>query len=1231
MKKLHFILLTALLWHGMANSQPANPGLEITRNQFQAKQVISPSPEAASLGKYGNIPVSLFTGTPSVSIPLMELKGIFLSLPVSLSYNNTGFKPEEIAPWTGLGWALQAGGVITRSVMSDPDMGDNYYKTPSPLAPVPTDEYQKQLYYESVRIKEIEIQPDVYYYNFMGHSGKFMVKPDGTIIKKEKSYLKIVWSGGIDSDFIITDEQGIQYEFRALEQTTISPVDDQPGAPPMITRSFISAWYLSKVIAPNGMEELEFEYYSPEYAQSTMSGALTNNSVTYTRSQYISPSGDPISVLWPYQALTNSTYTFQPPAIAIYKKFVKKATLRKNNVSIGYIDFESDLNARVDLGDADFNGERRLSKVKLYNTSNSVSTLMQEFDLGYDYFGINQPESPGYYRRLMLKTIQEISPNTPTTPSPPPYTFHYNGETAIMPMRFTTSLDHWGFYNGQPNMYGLSPTLIPTVNVMGSPYVSGNLGLGANRDPDASSAGLTILGRIDYPTGGYTTFDYEGNSGSIYSSLDNTIRPVGGLRLREMIDYSFPGKPAIVKRYDYKNEDESSSGQIAYYPQYYTVSTWEDLTYCIPFDPMVIRTYNATISASSTFGLGTIQGSHIGYSRVMEYQTELATGKPLGKTVYAYDIQGFNEIDNHIGNGELLKQQTFDNGDKLLEETTNTYTYEDFLSDRVVSRKLLSLSAQSNATKLYRKISGTNTSYLYYPPTICGFIESGYGALYDVRTQYDHIENEFLPQRSKLDQQVRKVFDNTSNTYLTYTKKFTYGNIAHTYPTLIEEADSKIDKVFTSIKYVADYTTSCSPAAQTGSMAAALSDMQGKNMMGIPVEKLQYRENSVAANRRYVSGQFTQYKSGLPEKIYYLQASPLPTSVTASQASCNAATQLIDNNYRLVATITYDAFMNLQEESKANDMVTTYFWGYDHRYPVAKVTGKTYSESLTSGISQSVLDNPASENALRTELNKLRTLSGALTSTHTYQPMVGMISATDSRGLMITYEYDVLNRLVNIKNNDEIVKNFRYNYGLGSAPTTSTQTLFYNDAAQASFTRAGCTGTSIGETVIYKVPYGKYAAVSQTAANNMAAADITANGLNYANSVGRCFWNNQAQQSGSLLKNDCSPTQGPPIPFTYTVYAGKYKSFTSQADANAQATAEIAALQQSWINSYGECSCVGDGKKYINGNCESPAPTTIGGYFENGQWTCVYRYFFSDGTSSENYYYYQSDPCPVAP
>src|SRR5438552_616203 len=84
-------------------------------SQTGSLRVSVPSPTAASLGKFGDIPVSLYTGIPEISVPLFTAKGKTLSLPVVLRYHAGGLRVEEIGGWVGMGWTLEAGGAITRT------------------------------------------------------------------------------------------------------------------------------------------------------------------------------------------------------------------------------------------------------------------------------------------------------------------------------------------------------------------------------------------------------------------------------------------------------------------------------------------------------------------------------------------------------------------------------------------------------------------------------------------------------------------------------------------------------------------------------------------------------------------------------------------------------------------------------------------------------------------------------------------------------------------------------------------------------------------------------------------------------------------------------------------------------------------------------------------------------------------------------------------------------------
>lgn len=76
----------------------------------QVKEPGWPTPNAASLGKYGDIPVSHHTGVTNISIPIYTIQEGDINLPISLDYHSSGIKVDEVASWIGLGWSLNVGG-----------------------------------------------------------------------------------------------------------------------------------------------------------------------------------------------------------------------------------------------------------------------------------------------------------------------------------------------------------------------------------------------------------------------------------------------------------------------------------------------------------------------------------------------------------------------------------------------------------------------------------------------------------------------------------------------------------------------------------------------------------------------------------------------------------------------------------------------------------------------------------------------------------------------------------------------------------------------------------------------------------------------------------------------------------------------------------------------------------------------------------------------------------------
>jgi hypothetical protein len=152
------------------------------------------SPTAGSLGKYADIPVNYHTGIPNISIPIYEVKEGPLSLPLSLSYHASGLKVMEPASWVGAGWALNAGGVITRSVQGAPD--ERLTSTTYDQIKGYFSDYGYHNYESGNCVNDLgntaafcgkdffegrkDGEPDLFFFNFGGYSGKFYFNDDRT-------------------------------------------------------------------------------------------------------------------------------------------------------------------------------------------------------------------------------------------------------------------------------------------------------------------------------------------------------------------------------------------------------------------------------------------------------------------------------------------------------------------------------------------------------------------------------------------------------------------------------------------------------------------------------------------------------------------------------------------------------------------------------------------------------------------------------------------------------------------------------------------------------------------------------------------------------------------------------------------------------------------------------------------------------------------------------------------
>ncbi len=200
------------------------------------------SPTAASLGRFAQTQVSNYTGIPGISIPLGELKSKELSVPISLAYHAGGVRVSDESSWVGMGWAFNAGGMITRQVRGIPDETPErgYIYVSDHISDFENMDIEEKgrwaqwtnvgsrysrIYGGEAAEEDKDGEPDIFYFNFLGRTGKFYLTSlheDAIVIPYQKISIRPVIENDKIMYFNITDENGVKYRFggeEAIEET----------------------------------------------------------------------------------------------------------------------------------------------------------------------------------------------------------------------------------------------------------------------------------------------------------------------------------------------------------------------------------------------------------------------------------------------------------------------------------------------------------------------------------------------------------------------------------------------------------------------------------------------------------------------------------------------------------------------------------------------------------------------------------------------------------------------------------------------------------------------------------------------------------------------------------------------------------------------------------------------------------------------------------------------------
>ena len=451
-------------------------------------KIIPPSPEAASLFKFNEIPVSLSSGLHNVSIPLLEVSSGGVNLPIHLGYHSRGVIVNEISSRVGSGWALNYGGMISRQIRGKADdvtfgyHGNNnskpsFYSNISGRADIIETNAQNNVFFDAY--------PDKFMINTNFFSGEFYFdKNSGEIITQKFSDIKItpIRDNKIVG-FKVIDNLGNVYYFGGLNyageasemERTVSNFTSTGSNLTSVngtndSESPYSSWFLTKIITSTN-QEIDFIY------ENEMTTFYRRNSDT---NQYSQSSNTSESIVVPVSCNFSQ--------VESYQKVLSEIIFNE-----GKIKFVNSQQTRLDV-----NGGHTLEKIVQYDKKNKI---IKQIHLEYEYttalntnninnnFGLLNDEFAK--KRLFLKSIKHKDDSGLNTERK--HSFEYDDQ--ILPSRHSNEIDFWGYYNGKNrgNFINSQSTQLGDAVV----------------DPTKVQAGL--LKKITYPTGGSSSFEYEPN------------------------------------------------------------------------------------------------------------------------------------------------------------------------------------------------------------------------------------------------------------------------------------------------------------------------------------------------------------------------------------------------------------------------------------------------------------------------------------------------------------------------------------------------------------------------------------------------------------------------------------------------------------------------------------------------------------------------------------------------
>ncbi len=1030
-------------------------------NQFSKIVSVPNSPEAEAFEKYGNVDVNLHTGTPNISVPLYTIKGRELDIPISLTYDASGIKVDQVATNVGLGWNLNAGGRVSLqakglsdyyhsiagngySSVRDQSTRDNiikysdnqYLEGANKDFTLNTNDVDFALsevedfynFLEAVNLVQIDAEQDYYSVNILSLNETLYFDIESDPYKPKALNNKNIkveyWlSGGAPPFDIlgwkIIDQEGTQYFFGGItdgltpyagyntgnniEKTYRVDYNGDQGNNPItnLVSQYNNSWLVNKIISKNGKDVYYFSYTeNPEFNSSEVPSIISQMTTHKKLCFFGSETEFEGKNIIPNNINVNSVSS------KTTQQFI--SSIIHNGKEVLKFDFQD----RDDLK----NGvNKAVSGLKTYEDYNQDQTVIDKVNLNYNYFGTSLPQYPNDFYNIRLKLDKVIFDQG--TEGENNYAFTYKSPHLI-PNRTSFQRDTLGYYNGKAN-----PTPFATYNDIGQgnlPYVLP----GGDRSSSEHYTKIGVIEKIYYPTGGYSEFEFENHSDGV------DIFP--GLRIQSILNYSNTVNLASKKIYEYGNVYKPLEGKFDFVidtqPTIPPPPSNNDNNACD--EPSILYRYAFPPNISS--------GNYVSYYQVTEKLLD-ENNQPNGYTLYDFNNSkkgwqpalGAPPFEQYyyssFKHGKLASKEVYNKDGNIVAKSTIEYTEDEdgdteafktskammFNMDQMAIQKFIKLEKQNNSVWVTKEdiIYTGNGGYTY--PSYCNIPSPDP----DVRC---------IPLLEKAPLQKLPIYINGyagGVTKETKTEYFNGGNVS-----IVTDNQYSVDgtmKLINTINSIGNSKkikkTYTYPQDISNPSSAQL-ELIEQNKTSIPLITETRMIDDSNNSEEILSTQEVEYELWNNDEFV------LPKYVKTAKGD-------ITTNNPLETRIIYqqyDQLGNPVDILLSNGAHTSYIWTFGGKHVAAKLENTLYSSISNSD--KTAINNATNESNLNIALANLRTnMPNIQISSYSYKPMIGVSTIIDPLDNKITYKYDENHRLKYILDkNDKVISENTYNYGDGS-------------------------------------------------------------------------------------------------------------------------------------------------------------------------------------------------------